>query len=327
MFVPLSKGGITFDSICAEQMYGNTTCFAADGTEVQPSSALLTAIQQTIPTYSPNFGNATFDKGRTYVVAPFTDKEIFCFDAVADAICWSRAAMNMSAYSTYSVRIDPAIPGCIWTNSDLYGIQTWNVSGANPVENCAGIAPSINFSADASAIRLACPQHDPISAWQRYQLAGASGATTAELSIYDSAGVPIPGWQKVVAEGGGFGQAMSNGTASWDLSALTVASTGLYPRFDVSVPNAAVGSAITASLSAIARPPEMCWSALHGSADNSGTGGGNRQVILIDPSADFPHVVGALQPSSGIDPTAEVLFPVKSSGPSVVKRLTFRQLR
>ena len=328
-FMPLSKGGNTFDSICAAQMYGGTTCFAADGTEVQPSVALVTAVGQVSGTYAANYGNATIDKGRTYFTAPFGGTEVFCFDAVADAICWRGAGMNLKTPNTYSVRIDPSIPGCIWTNSDNFGIHTWNVSGNLPTENCAGIAPSISFSADASAIRLACPQHDPISTWQRYQLVGANGATTAELSVYDSAGVPIPGWQKVVAKGGGFGQALSNGTASWDLSALTVAKTGLYPRFDVSLPSAGVGAVITASLSAIARPPEMCWSALPVSASDGGLPNNSNRARpgnLIDVSSNFPKVVGALPPAAPGNPASEVIFAVKPSL-QAVKRLTFRQIR
>ena len=294
LLVPIAKNGVVFDSVCYADKT-NAYCYNAAGKNVAPSQALQSALTGTNMTYTGHYGNAAISQGRTYWTSPFRS-QLGCYDATTDKVCGSATVYALNSASAYTVAPDPSIPNCVWTNSDRQGIQTWDASGSTLKENCAGIPPTIVFSADSSNLRLACPSDHALSTWLSYQISGASGASSATLTVLDTSGSAIPDWSDIPAGNAGQSLALANGKASWDLSALSILQTGQSPKFQVVLPGATANAPVTASVIAAGNPPELCWSAYT-----------KRQPA----NPTMPNVDGTGEPTSlisilidGVDPNA-----------------------
>ena len=273
LLVPISRNGTEIESVCA-YIPGSQACYNTVGKATPMSSALLAALNATASDYSPLYGNTAMYQGKTYWSGSWVSGVIGCYDATSDTNCWASPVFQIPSREAYTVRPDPILPNCLWTNSDSHGIKTYTVSGRYPSENCGGIPPTTSFTANASNVRLGCPANHPISAWKAYQISGASGATSASLTVFDTNGKSIPQWSNVPAGNGDQGSKLTNGSATWDLTTLSLEQTGHNPRFQVVIPGTTVGATVSVSLLVVGKTAELCWSALNlGPADPGAPGG------------------------------------------------------
>ena len=259
LLLPISKNGVVIDSVCYANQ-NNTACYNAAGNTVQPSASMKSALKATDFYWASHYGNVAISHGRSYWSTPFYT-HLGCYDAITDTVCGSSPVYDINSSTYYTVYPDPDLPECIWTNSDKKGIQTWDASGDKLKENCAGIPATIAFSAESNNLRLACPSDHALSTWLSYQISGATGASSATLTVLNTSGDAIPGWINIAAGNGGQSHALANGNASWDLHALTILQSGQNPKFKVVLPGTAGDTQITASIIAAGNPPELCWSA------------------------------------------------------------------
>ena len=325
LLIPISKNGTDIDSVCAYLSSTNYQCLRSNGAAIQPPKPLFSSLNITSDIASV-WDNSAISMGRSYWAGDYGYGQIGCYDAVNDKNCWTTPIYYAYPADIYTVTPDPAIPNCIWTNSDGHGIKTWDASGSTMKENCAGIPPTVVFSADSSNLRLACPSDHSLSTWISYQISGATGASSATLTVLDSSGNTIPGWTNVPAGNGGKSRALAGGNASWDLSALTIAQTGQSPKFKVVLPGTAGNTPVTASITVAGNPPELCWSAYTKPQPSDPT---NPNVNPNpDPNSLISILIDGVNPNaSNTPPGNSITTPPKSQSAPTVKRQTWIQLR
>ena len=180
---------------------------------------------------------------------------VFCWDASkasgAGGPCANLAATGY-ATDNYTVTPDPAIPDCMWVTRDTQpNLRTYNMVGN--VAGCSTIAPTrASFPGGTVVPRMACSSNPgAVRAWRSFTLTSpAPSATfTAVLTVKDSSGNPISGWQNLT---------LTPGTPL-NLATLLPSATGVSPTFDVdfTISSGSVTSA-TAQVQAVGDAPELC---------------------------------------------------------------------
>jgi hypothetical protein len=170
-----------------------------------------------------------------------------CFDFVTGDLCAGYSGATLGGY-TYAITVDPTRDWCLWSNSDEGQIVTFDpATGASP---CSPPRPTIVFPYTATIPRLSCSEASRVLTWGDVTFTPALGqsVSTARLSVLDSAGNPIAGWQDKTLSVGG----------TLDLSSLSVADTGIHPSFQVYNTNDSDPSGATAVFAYTGSEPQLC---------------------------------------------------------------------
>lgn len=252
--IPTSTGAP--GSVCFTKYAAVRACFAVNGTSTSEltgsytGSALMaylsTRLTTTIvPKYAVTTGTRIYWADGAW---PGGGK-IYCWDmsliSVDGAPCPSWP-VNVSAYTA---TIDAQNPNCIWTNTDSGAITT--IDAVTGGSTCTTPPPVAEFSAPLVVPRLACTASDSIQEWRTLKLTAPLATTysTAKLTVLTSAGVAIPGWSNIT---------IPANTRMVDLSTLAIATSGLSPRFRVSLADKTSTDAISVEVTAVGEAPQLC---------------------------------------------------------------------
>ena len=332
-FIPVSKDGVTIDYVCDYVSFNqNYTCWDRGGNVVQPSSTLLTALRTTISQDGSNsVATSVIAWGKTYWN---TTKQMGCYDPAKDQNCWStptvnnnlfkgRAAPTANLNDLLTLTPDPLIPGCMWAETVNNWALTINVFGSQPVQGCGALPNTIaNFTSAFQLTRLGCLSQNPKAALWRFQFSGATGATSAALTVVDASNKPIPGWSNVPAVDGGNSSALSNGSAAWDLTSLKMPASGL-PQFQIAINGLTAMTPLNTSLIASVTPAQLCWNAITLNPANPPYGPGPGP----GPNPNFPGgVIDNVPVIPGyVDPSGHIVVPVPPI--PTLTRITHIELR
>lgn len=291
---PAANG--TAGAVCFARYDSSRGCFAADGTSdslltgsSHAGSGLMTYLSTRMSTtILPKNGVTT---GTKVIWADGSwpgGGKIYCFDTSlssgAGAACpnWP---VNVSAYTA---TIDSQNSNCVWTNTDNGTISTIDVITGG---NTCTTPPSVGeLSAPVVVPRLACTNSNSIQQWRSFKLTSpaASAYSSASLTVLSASGAILSGWNRVPITG-------ANRTV--DLSALNVQTSGLSPRFKVSLADKTGTDVIGGDITVVGESPQLCVPLQATSWCPSGplrvTG------TMPTPSPISVVVSGEAQPSSG----------------------------
>ncbi|MFM9136242.1 MAG: hypothetical protein ACKOT0_12565, partial [bacterium] len=203
-----------------------------------------------------DFAIATTQGSRVYIgdanYTTLTATKVYCYDAAANSgaggPCNGRTLSN-AAYNNYTVTPDPVIPNCLWlTRHDSPVIRTVNI--LDDTFGCGSLAPiQVTFSGTTSVPRMGCSATNAIAQWQSFTLTSpTSGYTSLRLTVQDSSGVAIPGWDDTPI----------TANSPVNLQALSVGTTGQKPNFIVRPVGSAGGVTATAQIKAVGDSPQLC---------------------------------------------------------------------
>lgn len=173
-----------------------------------------------------------------------------CFDYATNNSCAGFSTYNDGSLGlTYSVRVDPQNPACLWVNSNSGLIRTFDAYSGSA--GCTG-HPVITLQPSQFAPRYACSTDAGISEWTTLKLVSLVGGGTADtvtLTVRDALGNIVTGWKDVPVTLG----------ASLDMTGLDVALSGSRPTFSFSF-SGITGSLTTAviALDYKGAGPELC---------------------------------------------------------------------
>jgi hypothetical protein len=252
--VPTANGLV--GAVCFTRYDTVRACYLPDGTsstELSGShagSALMAFVSGKVtstiePKYAMTSGTRTYWADGSWPGGG----RIHCWDASlasgAGAVCpnWP---VNVSAYTA---TVDSQNPNCIWTNTDSGAItQIDAVTGAS---SCTTPPPIAEFSAPVMLPRIACTSASSIQSWRNFKLTAPAASTysTALLTVLTATGRVVAGWNRV---------SIPAGSRTVDLSGLSVAASGLSPRFRVILNDKTTTDPIAAEVSAVGNSPELC---------------------------------------------------------------------
>ena len=250
--------------------YTGAKCHDDQGA-VKSSSSVLDNLLSTVLAPSANdgdsgYGNAATQGSRIYwsrgSYSGTHSVQLECFDQNTNAECagfpllgsaFNDATNGAAQGSVYAVTADPTRSNCIWTNDNYGNILSWNTRTGSP--GC--VPPGSDFIAtyQGSKVmpRLSCAG-DAVSAWKKLEVTSVSGGSfsRALLSIDDSNGSPVAGWQNVP-------MALSHGVPTIGLGSLSPVVTGRTPKFSVKLVglDASAGLA-TVTVSKVGSAPQLC---------------------------------------------------------------------
>lgn len=252
--VPASNG--TTGAVCFARYDASRGCFAADGSSnallsgSHAGTGLMTYLSTRLSTQIlPKSAVTTGTKVIWADGAWPGGGKVYCFDTSlssgAGAACpnWP---VNVSAYTA---TIDTQNSNCVWTNTDSGTISTIDVITGG--SSCT-TPPSVGeLSAPVVVPRLACNSSNAIQQWRSFKLTSpaASAYSTATLTVLSSAGSILSGWNRVPITG-------ANRTV--DLSTLNVQTSGLSPRFKVSLADKTTTDAIGGDITVVGESPQLC---------------------------------------------------------------------
>ena len=216
------------------------TCFDQAGLNT-PSPAGLQAAMSSVPLQIPIFGGAPTFAGNAYVTAEVGTKMFFpfatpvdaalrgvnswalCFDYATGAACGDFPTdgvrtfpdVNKGRVSIYGFAADR--DGCIWGLGDAGWQVSFNSTGATG--DCTRTSATVSLQPKT----FYCASPEAKITWTKAQLTGIelSKVTSFDVSVFDTAGVPVPGFSNLAGSAG-----------IVDLSALPA---GDGYRFDTSV--------------------------------------------------------------------------------------------
>ena len=177
--------------------------------------------------------------------------EILCYDALANGGTGGRCNGDSTnlGYLNYTVTPDPLIDNCMWiTQHNSPVIQAMNI--LNRTTGCTSIAPTkVTFSGTTIVPRMACSSTSAINSWKSFTLTSVTGTfTSASLSVMDSTGTPVSGWQDVPLTVG----------AELNLASLPSATTGQKPSFVVNFGGVTGNLSAGAQVKAVGDAPQLC---------------------------------------------------------------------
>lgn len=291
--VPTSTG--TAGAVCFARYDADRGCFAADGssrtllTGSHSGSALMAYLATRMSTtILPKNAVTTGTKVIWSDGAWPGGGKIYCYDTSlssgAGAACpnWP---VNVSAYTA---TIDSQNVNCVWTNTDNGTISTIDVVTGQ--SQCT-TPPSVGeLSAPVVVPRLACTNSNSIQQWRSFKLTSpaASAYSSASLTVLSASGAILSGWNRVPITG-------ANRTV--DLSSLSVQTSGLSPRFKVSLADKTGTDVIGGDVTVVGDAPQLCVPLQTVTWCPSGPA--RLPNALAAPSAISVSVTGEAQPSSG----------------------------
>lgn len=291
--VPTSTG--TAGAVCFARYDASRGCFTADGSsnsELTGGHAganfvtyLSTRVSTTI---IPKNGVTTGTRIYWSDGAWPGGGKIYCYDTSLSGGTGGACANWPVNVSAYTATIDSQNPNCIWTNTDNGTISTIDaITGQSACTTPPSVA---EFSAPVIVPRLACTANSSLQQWRSFKLTAPAANTysTATLTVLSASGSILSGWNRVV---------IPANTRTVDLSSLNIQTSGLNPRFRVSLADKSTTDPIGGEVSVIGDAPQLCvplqavaWCP-SGPAHVSGA--------LPSPSPIAVTISGEAQPSSG----------------------------
>ena len=252
--VPTSTG--LAGAVCFALYDSARGCFVADGssrtelTGPHAGSAFMTYLstrvtQTTQPKNAETSGTRIFWADGAW---PGGGK-VYCYDTSLNSGAGGACPNFPVNHSAYTATIDTQNINCIWTNTDNGTIATIDaVTGGSTCTTPPSVA---EFSAPVVVPRIACSNADSIREWRTFKLTGPSAGTytSATLTVLTASGSILPGWNRVPISG-------ANRTV--DLSSLSVATSGLSPRFKVSLADKNTTDLISGEVTVAGGSPELC---------------------------------------------------------------------
>jgi hypothetical protein len=141
----------------------------------------------------------------------------------------------------------------LWKNDNQSVIGSFNVYSTS--DTVCGPSPDAVFTADSIVLRLGCSADSALSAWGNFTLTSPppAGYSTATLTVFDTSGNPIPGYSNMAQT-----DTDGSGNPIFNLSALSIATSGQRPEFHVNLAGRTSTADIVASLEAIGSTPQLC---------------------------------------------------------------------
>jgi hypothetical protein len=188
---------------------------------------------------------------------------LLCWDFSTDAQCSGFAGNDSGIVLPYTASIDPDNPGCVWLNQDK-GWSGGPVGKIIPFDattgevGCSFGDPVIELPYSSVVPRMACEGTGRVTAWSELALnLGSLSSSDVSVSIYDSNGTVISGWDGLTPDSDG----------KIDLTTLSVTDTGLTPSIQIT----GLGDVtmdtllnVTGKVTYDADEPEMCLSLVAG---------------------------------------------------------------
>ncbi|MEN9553651.1 MAG: Surface adhesin CshA repetitive domain [Actinomycetota bacterium] len=314
--IPTSTG--TAGAVCFARYDASRGCFSADGSsnsELSGSHAgssfityLSTRVSTTIiPKNGVTTGTRIYWSDGSW---PGGGK-IYCFDTSLSGGAGAACGNWPVSVSAYTATIDSQNPNCIWTNTDNGTIST--IDAITGQSTCTTPPSVAEFSAPVIVPRLACSSSSSIQQWRSFKLTAPAASTysTATLTVLSASGSILSGWNRV---------SIPANTRTVDLSSLNIQTSGLNPRFRVSLADKTTTDPIGGEVSVVGDAPQLCvplqavaWCP----AGPSQIGG-----AMTSPSPISVVVSGEAQPSSGpAEQFANATSTVSVSPPSDVSCL------
>lgn len=252
--VPTSAG--LAGAVCFARYDADRGCFAASGlintllTGSHAGTALMTYVGGKVSTtILPK--NAVTTGTRVY----WSDGSwpgggrIYCYDTSLSSGAGAACANWPVNVSAYTATIDSQNPNCIWTNTDSGTISTIDaITGQSACTTPPSVA---EFSAPVIVPRLACTSSSSIQQWRSFKLTtpAANTYSSATLTVLNANGSVLSGWNRVT---------IPANTRTVDLSSLGVQTSGLTPRFRVSLADKTTTDAIGGEVSVVGEAPQLC---------------------------------------------------------------------
>lgn len=282
-------------AVCFALVGASRGCFAADGssnvelTGTHDGTAFMTyyATRMTAGT-QPRSPESTGTRIVWADGAWSGGGKVYCYDSSLNGGSGGACPNFPVNHSAYTATIDSQNMNCIWTNTDSGQISTIDaVTGGSTCTTPPSVA---EFSAPVIVPRLACSSADSVREWRTFKLTSPAANTysTATLTILTASGSILPGWNRV---------SISGANRSVDLSSLSVSTSGLSPRFKVSLADKTTTALIGGEISVAGGSPQMCVP-LHTVAWCP-AGPARIAGALTAPPAIQVTTTGEAQPSSG----------------------------
>ena len=199
-------------------------------------------------------GTRVYVSDANYTATSPTKNLVYCYDAAANGgtggKCNGRDLFS-TVYNGYTATPDPVLPNCLWlTRHTPPGSVIVTANMLDDSAGCGSIAPvQVTFSGTTSVPRMGCSATNAIAQWQSFTLTSpTSGYTSLRLTIQDSSGASIAGWDDTVIAA----------NSPVDLRGLSVATTGQKPNFIVRPVGSAGGVTATAQIKAVGDSPQLC---------------------------------------------------------------------
>lgn len=191
---------------------------------------------------SPNGSSATYN----------------CYDVSTSAVCANWPAVRTGVWLAYSINTDPINPNCLWTNVDTGGILPVDaITGLPGCNSSPGLRA--DFRGSSALPRMGCSSSglSNLASYTSIQMTGPTAAgsfTMPKLSIADSSGAAISGWQDLVPT------STNAGLPVWDVTALNPSLTGASPTISVSFATYTSSTFASLSVTAVSSPAQLCIS-------------------------------------------------------------------
>ena len=214
--------------------------------------------------------------------------KVYCYDTSLSGGTGGACPNFPVNHSAYTATIDTQNANCIWTNTDNGTIAT--IDAMTGGSTCTTPPSVAEFSAPVIVPRLSCTSASSIQQWRSFKLTSPAASTysTATLTVLTSSGAVVNGWNRVAIPANG---------RMVDLSSLPVASSGLSPRFKVSLADKSTTDLIGGEVTVVGGSPELCvplqtvaWCP---------TGPVRIAAAMASPSPVQISISGEAQPSSG----------------------------
>ncbi len=225
-----------------------SNCVRQNGTTFAPPTSLLNMMKGGIALVDATSGLrkvAATVGTRVYWSDYYGNSKVQCWNATTGSSC---TGWPVTTAQSYTVQADPDHPTCLWVNGNVGQIQTFTSDGT---PGCSWTSPTSSITAASIVPRMACTAADAVSSWSTITLTSppASDYTSATLTVLNSSGTAISGWQNVALP--------STGTPL-SISGLAMGDSGTNPTFQVTLTGRSTSTQVGLQVSALGGAPQLC---------------------------------------------------------------------
>jgi hypothetical protein len=185
---------------------------------------------------------------KVYLPYESTQTRYACLDFALTpaAPCAGYTVVPRNVVSPYTLRQDPDAPTCIWEVGDLGIFDTFNALTGG---SCSDVETTLTSNPAAS---YCDGQSGHVTGWSNLTISGATAAQYkgAIVSITDSAGTPVPGFENV---------SLTNTQQTLDLSSIPFSGTTTTLNAKVILSDLATGVDASLSLGFAGDPVQVCF--------------------------------------------------------------------